>query len=193
MFEEILGFLNPEFLNNLKSSDTPFKTNLNANKLQDFENIFSTFNFLPTDETNLTTHAKCVLVNMLSDILLNIKNHLDYNKMPSLIKNIISLLNTTDGIMYGIPSVIKQYNYSPIYLSRLFKKYLGITMTDYLKNVRLNYAELYLQTTSLTLEEITEQVGLASMSYLNKIFKEKHGTTPIKYRNAYRKNTTDAN
>ena len=113
--------------------------------------------------------------------------------MPSLIKKIISLLNTTDGIFYGIPSVINQYNYSPIYLSRIFKKYMGITMSDYLKNVRLNYAELYLQTTSLTLEEITEQIGLQSTSYLNKIFKEKHGTTPNKYRNLYRKTVANAN
>ena len=138
-------------------------------------------------ETSLTENAKCVLTNILSDMLLNSKNFISYDRMPSLVKNIISLLNTTDGIINGIPSVLKRYTYSPIYLSRLFKQHMGITMTDYLKNVRLNYAELYLQTTSLTLEEITEQIGLSSVSYFNKIFKEKHEITPVKYRNIFKK------
>ena len=194
LFEQTMNFLNPEFFNRLKKIPTPFKTNIDVNKIKTFENILNSFNPLGSNETNIQIDAKCVLTNILSDLFLMSKNNIvNYSQMPSLIKKIISLLNTTDGIFYGIPSVINQYNYSPIYLSRIFKKYMGITMSDYLKNVRLNYAELYLQTTSLTLEEITEQIGLQSTSYLNKIFKEKHGTTPNKYRTLYRKTVANAN
>lgn len=187
LFDQVLTFLNPKFLENLKNAQMPYKTNMNISKLHSYENNLNNFNHMPEMEISLTEYAKCVLTNILSDMLLNSKNIISYDRMPSLVKNIISLLNTTDGIINGIPSVLKRYTYSPIYLSRLFKQHMGITMTDYLKNVRLNYAELYLQTTSLTLEEITEQIGLSSVSYFNKIFKEKHETTPVKYRNNFKK------
>ncbi len=99
----------------------------------------------------------------------------------------MSILNSIDGIKYGITAVTNRYSYSPVYLSRIFKQSLGITMTDYLKNIRLNYAELYLQTTNLSLEQIAEEVGIFSVSYLIKIFKKKHDISPNQYRTRFKR------
>ena len=192
LFEQLIDFLSPSFLENLKSKDSPFKITLDLEKIQNFESLLNSLNLQASEQTDLSTKAKCTLTNVISTVILNTKDNSTHTEMPSLVKNIISLLNTTDGIMYGIPSVTKRYKYSPIYLSRLFKKHLGFTMTDYLKNVRLKYAELYLQSTTLTLEEIAYQVGLSSTSYFNKIFKEKHGITPMKYRSHFRKTIVNA-
>lgn len=188
LFEQIISFLNPKFLESIKNANSPFKTKITISKLQNFETILNSFNTMSESNNDSSKKAKYALTNIMSDILFNLDKQSVHNKIPPLVKNIISLLNTKDGISQGIPSVVARYNYSPIYLSRIFKKYLGITMTEYINNVRLNYAELYLQTTSLTLEEITENIGLLSTSYFNKIFKKKHGITPNKYRTIYNEN-----
>jgi YesN/AraC family two-component response regulator len=78
--------------------------------------------------------------------------------------------------------MVKRFGYSPIYISRLFKKYVGVTLSDYLKEIRLSHTAYYLENTNYSLQQICNLVGLDNLSYLNKIFKEKYGTTPIKYR-----------
>jgi AraC-like DNA-binding protein len=51
-----------------------------------------------------------------------------------------------------------------------------------MKDVRLSHVAYYLENTNYSLQQICNLVGLDNLSYLNKIFKQKYGITPIKYR-----------
>ena len=71
---------------------------------------------------------------------------------------------------------------SPTYLSNLFKKKTGITVGQYLMNVRIKKAEEFLKNPQLKLYQVAEMVGYEDANYFAKIFKKKTGMLPSEYR-----------
>lgn len=102
-----------------------------------------------------------------------------------LMQRILDLLNTSAGIRGGLPYICKTLQYSESYVSHRFKFHWGVTFSQYLKDTRLKYIEYYLKTTNYSLKNIADLVGIESLSYLNRIFKEKYNVTPLKYRKLY--------
>lgn len=70
------------------------------------------------------------------------------------------------------------------YLCRIFKSALGATFTEYLNFVRVCKAESLLIKTEKSILEISEEVGFASVSYFNRVFKRYGNCTPSYYRSA---------
>ena len=102
-----------------------------------------------------------------------------------LMQRILDLLNTPAGIRGGLPYICKTLQYSESYVSHRFKFHWGVTFSQYMKDTRLKYIEYYLKTTNYSLKNIADLVGIESLSYLNRIFKEKYNVTPLKYRKLY--------
>lgn len=73
------------------------------------------------------------------------------------------------------------------YLSGLFKRKTGETLTDYLHKVRIEQAKRFLEDTNLTIGEIAGKVGFANDNYFIKIFKRREDCTPTDYRRLNRK------
>ncbi|WP_438444540.1 response regulator [Gorillibacterium sp. sgz5001074] len=68
------------------------------------------------------------------------------------------------------------------YLSDLFKKKTGDTLTHYHQRLRVEAAALLLRESSLSISEIGEKAGFSGDSYFIKIFKRWMGVTPSDYR-----------
>ena len=82
-----------------------------------------------------------------------------------------------------MPAILAETNYDQSYICRIFKKYVGCTLTQYLLNTRLNIAATYLQTTDDTIENICESIGLGkSVSYFTACFKKKFSVSPKEFR-----------
>ncbi|MCI8893818.1 MAG: AraC family transcriptional regulator [Lachnospiraceae bacterium] len=75
-----------------------------------------------------------------------------------------------------------QMNQSVAGLSRFIKKQTGWNFRQLLQQKRLNQAVFLLTTTNVTIEEILVAVGYDNSSYFHRIFRERYGTTPKKYR-----------
>jgi two-component system, response regulator YesN len=73
------------------------------------------------------------------------------------------------------------------YLARLFKKETGISLGNYIIQVRIQVANQLLETTNLSVNTISQKVGYANYSHFSKLFKQEIGSTP----NEYRKNRQD--
>lgn len=73
-------------------------------------------------------------------------------------------------------------NYNPAYFSRLFKKFTGHTFTEYLTDCRLELALELLRDTELKVDEVALESGFSDRTKFYKIFSERIGTTPLKYR-----------
>lgn len=68
------------------------------------------------------------------------------------------------------------------YLERIFKSYTGITVWNYLKNVRLKYAVKLLRTTDIPIGEIDEHLGINSRQTFYLMFQKRFGMSPQDYR-----------
>jgi len=73
-------------------------------------------------------------------------------------------------------------NLSASRFRHLFKQETGKTTSQYLRELRLQRAELLLRTTFLSIKEVTNEAGLTSTSHFVQYFKKRYGLTPTAYR-----------
>lgn len=75
---------------------------------------------------------------------------------------------------------------SPKYLSRVFMQEKGVSMIDYLTEVRLENACGLLLYSDKCISDIAEQVGYRDALYFSKVFKRRKGLSPTQYREKIR-------
>ncbi len=68
------------------------------------------------------------------------------------------------------------------YLSALFRKETGHTVTEYVNQKRLRTAMRLLGTTELQVQTVALRCGIADVNYFSKLFKKYTGRTPKEYR-----------
>ena len=71
---------------------------------------------------------------------------------------------------------------SPSRFRHVFKDETGVSINQYLRERRLERAELLLRTTFLAVKKVTMEVGLSSTSHFVRYFKQKYGVTPSAHR-----------
>lgn len=79
-------------------------------------------------------------------------------------------------------SIAEAVHLSPDYLSYIFRKTFNETLTDYILRMRIDQACFLLKRTSLSVDEISAQVGFLNVPYFYRKFKDVTGMTPKKYR-----------
>lgn len=71
---------------------------------------------------------------------------------------------------------------TPTYLSTVFKKQTGLTIGQYLLEVRVENAKQKMRDPQLKFYQVSEMVGYEDANYFAKIFKKKTGVTPTEYK-----------
>jgi two-component system response regulator YesN len=74
---------------------------------------------------------------------------------------------------------------NPAYLSRLFRKETGKSLTDFTVDLRLARAKTELAKTNVKISDIAGSVGYSNFSHFSKLFKKTTGLTPQEYRKKY--------
>ena len=77
-----------------------------------------------------------------------------------------------------------QLHISVRYLSKIFKNYMRVTLSNYINIYRINRSIELMQNTSLTLTEIALQVGFKDSQHYSKVFMNVINATPAHYRKA---------
>lgn len=80
-----------------------------------------------------------------------------------------------------ISDIAEACGYSERQIQRIFKKDLGMTVTEYINNEKLNHAALLLYATNYSISDICRSLGYISQSYFSKKFKEKYGCRPAEF------------
>ena len=68
------------------------------------------------------------------------------------------------------------------YLHRIFKAVTGVSIQSYLLDYRIRQACILLKTTSLSVRVIAHSVSYIDPLYFSRIFHQKMGVSPSKYR-----------
>lgn len=80
-------------------------------------------------------------------------------------------------------------NLSPSYLSRLFKQNLGVSVSDYIREKKIEKAENLLKYSDISLIEIANYLAFSSQSHFIQTFEKYVGLTPKKYRDKHYRKT----
>ena len=81
-----------------------------------------------------------------------------------------------------LSDIARHANISPAYLSSLYKKVSGQSISDTIASLRIDSACRYLKETNLSLKEISNKCGYANQYYFSNSFKKKLGISPSAYR-----------
>ncbi len=154
-----------------------------AEKLNSLSVIVGKDNGIGTDE------LKQISVSVLHFVIGLYRTKLFTNTpaYPKWLLDILQVLSSPENFTKSVNDIISETYYSHATVSNAFRKYLGVTLSDYLINLRLDYAAELLTNTSMTTLEICSAVGYDSLSYFIKQFRKKFGTTPHKYRSDSKK------
>ncbi|MNL81108.1 HTH-type transcriptional activator Btr [compost metagenome] len=71
---------------------------------------------------------------------------------------------------------------NPSYLSTLFHKHMGMTLSRFITVKRLHYAKKLLRESSLSVTDIAYLSGFNHHTYFNRMFKKQEQISPLAYR-----------
>lgn len=98
---------------------------------------------------------------------------------------VISTCNFITAHVYerlDVELIANQLNISQGYLSRIFKREMGMTITEYAHKAKVQVAKDLLIYTNKTVSEIATILSFSSQSHFGQVFLAISGTSPAKYR-----------
>ncbi len=99
-----------------------------------------------------------------------------------LTRKVITYVNTDFRENLSLNKLAEQLSVNASYLSTLFKKEMGCTLTDYVNQRRIQHARKLLLSTDLPIKDIAASCGIPDIYYFNRLFKKHTKTTPKAYR-----------
>jgi len=85
-----------------------------------------------------------------------------------------------------LTQIASEVGVHPVYLATAFRQKFGLTIGEFVRQLRIEHACAELIKADLPLAEVALQAGFADQSHFSKIFKAYVGTTPAKYRRTLR-------
>ncbi|HZG88145.1 helix-turn-helix transcriptional regulator [Paenibacillus sp.] len=102
--------------------------------------------------------------------------------MPVWLEQLVRAMKTKECFVSGIARLHELSPKSPEHLSRSFKKYLGLTPTQWITEARLQYAGNLLTYTDEPVVSVCFECGFENVSHFNHQFKRFFGVSPSVYR-----------
>lgn len=81
----------------------------------------------------------------------------------------------------SIEKIAKELHYSRNYFGQLFKQEMGMSVNEYINQVRVQKAKVLLLDGNLKIGQIAEKVGFSDQQYFSRIFKKIVGCMPSEY------------
>ena len=117
-----------------------------------------------------------------------ISDHIDVqnkNDYPFWLTQLLSILNSSDSLKKSkqeIFALLDNFSYNPAYISRIFSRYTGMTITEYINQIRFSTAYSLLVSTDMPIPAILDYIGISSKPYFYREFLKRFHITPIQLR-----------
>lgn len=133
--------------------------------------------------------TKPVNAHELEKVIIKIKEELDAEKgsiplppLPDLLKEVLQEIDEIYMKDVRLSALADKYYCSPAYLSKLFKRYVGMNYKDYVAKIRVKKAKELLKGTNMLIDEIMYAVGYQDSQHFRQIFKKIEGVSPSEFR-----------
>ena len=123
-----------------------------------------------------------VLREMLIRLTKAVKDAQSTNNYSPAIRAVVNYVNLNYSQAISLSTLARQFKISPEHLSRLFKKELGETLTEYINLLRVEKAAELLRSSDLNIATISAYVGFQDNNYFAKVFRKQYDMTPSSYR-----------
>lgn len=118
---------------------------------------------------------------MVHKYCLLVQNHSIRGYSP-LIQKVITQIDADLTADLSLKTLSALLNINSSYLSTLFKKETGSTLTEYVNRKRIEHALQLLNSTNMQIQTVAQHCGVSDVNYFTKLFKKQIGKTPKEYR-----------
>ena len=128
-------------------------------------------------------------VNLISEVVFLLVNSNSSSSLnfPQWFSSLLLEMSKPENFKNGLTRMKEISNYSQEYLSRCFKSYLNVTPTEYINDLRLEYAAKLLTEKDSNILDICFESGFNSEGHFYYLFRKRYHITPAKYRSRYKK------
>lgn len=185
--EQLFAYLSETFPSQkLLSCDMPPTIILNKIEKKRLLNLVSELNSVNWQDKNaLKLRMRSLLCDIFVRFFSNAPEH-DQGDVPIWFSQLLSDMEHPDNFLNGTERMIELSQRTREHLSRCIKKYLGMSATEYINELKINYASNLLLHTNTPILSICFDCGFQNPSYFNKKFKKKYGISPREFRKMYK-------
>ncbi len=112
--------------------------------------------------------------------------HMTLTGYSSLVQKALNCIFTDLSADLSLSNLAALLNVNASYLSTLFKKEMGMSLTEYVNRSRIRHAQHLLVETNLPIKIIAQQCGIPDVYYFGRLFKKITDTSPKAYRDSAR-------
>ena len=138
---------------------------------------------------NVTTEiiTSNLIHNLITELLILNRTGNDGNVfVPDFIRNIASKIEHHFKEPLTLELFEKEFHRSKYHISKEFKKYIGVTVNEYIIISRISYAKELLKYSDISVSEITFEIGMNNVTHFINLFKARENITPLTYRKKWR-------
>lgn len=128
------------------------------------------------------------LINsILTELLLQtVTNDADTFLIPEYVREIAREIDKNFRTELSLEYFERKVHRSKYHILKEFKKYMGVTINEYIIATRISRAKELLKYSELSVGEIAQEVGIGNVSHFINLFKAREEMTPLAYRKAWR-------
>ncbi len=146
----------------------------------EIKKLFSRIATLCENENSQPWEFKVLLYKTLNALSFNIS---EKQSLGSVIDKGVEFLNSHYFENPSVKHLAKLCFVSEVYFRRIFKEKFGISPIEYKNLLRMKKAKQYLDYGEISINEISDSLGYATVSHFIKQFKTFYGLSPLSYRN----------
>ncbi|MGL1893575.1 MAG: AraC family transcriptional regulator [Spirochaetaceae bacterium] len=126
-----------------------------------------------------------IIENIYRNFLMEIERDLteiNTTLIPLNIQKVKDLLDTKYYKNMHLKDLSEECNLAPNYLTSEFKNYYGLSIINYLIQVRVFHAKMLLSNLKLNIGDVAREVGYEDIQHFSKLFKKHTGYSPSEFR-----------
>lgn len=136
---------------------------------------------LRIEDCQMSRDCISLMSQMFADYTRLVKKH-SFKSYSPVVRRVILAIEADLSQELSCATLAKSQGISAGYLSAVFKKETGVTLTEFIRMRRMEYAEYLLNSTTLQIQTVALHCGILDLQYFSKLFKRHTGMTPTEYR-----------
>ncbi|MCM3631366.1 response regulator [Paenibacillus glycanilyticus] len=131
----------------------------------------------------------CGNASQMADLLVDyVQRHMateqkaHMNQQHNLMRRVALFIEERLHEHWTVKQLADKFNLNVSYLSVLFKREMGRTISEFVQDTRIGRAKKLLQDPNIKVYEVADQVGIQTTAYFTYLFKKLVGVTPQEYR-----------
>ena len=137
---------------------------------------------------NRDQFSALVLESISTELLIAASRQFEYaaeKKPPHWLNSVKEFLRASFSEPPGLHDLAKAIGVHPTHLARVFRQFERCTVGDYIRDVRINYAQERMLNTDEPLVQIALAAGFADQTHFSRSFKRATGMTPTEFRRLF--------